>query len=82
MYNDVLSFDHRRHVANIVDAGRRGEMGQRVNATILERAIGEATARVKSCGFYRPEDDAMDRFAHIAVIRVLAISRTMANAQR
>ena len=24
MYNDVLSFDHRRHVVNIVDASRRG----------------------------------------------------------
>ena len=50
LYNDGHSFDHRPHVANIFNASRRGEMGQRGNATILERATGEATARrVKSC---------------------------------
>ena len=27
MYNDVLSFDHRRHFANIFDASRRGKWG-------------------------------------------------------
>ena len=44
MYNDVLSFDHRRHVANIVDASRRGNGAARQRNNARTRNP-EATAR-------------------------------------